>query len=300
MGESTSVAEAQAAWEAAAPEARKTITALFEQTKAQLAYAKDQQARWAKEMRALAAYKDDVSKPENNTYVSVAQLHEAYGAMQKMKEIELAALQHDLQVVSSQSAGAGNIAVPTASPAWVEQKRRMHLAMSRYLVRYNMAGIDAVLRAAGKPPAINPVDEAQRAERAQVTERLQAAAASSDALGPFLQHLGGELAALRDLNKRAMGVFAEWDRMDAAGREAVIMNPEWDRFEGGIELLQRLYERCAPFPTLQRLFVPWKQEKLPFSTAPVVVPSGGSEPPAKRGTDRFDLKAGKASTFRLP
>lgn len=302
MGEGTSnssaIAQAQAEWNAAAPELQKQFQALLAQAQAQLSYAKDQQARWAKEMRALQAFKDDPSQPENNTYVSVALLHEAYVAMQQMGEIEVAAHTHNLAIVSPGGTITNSPQVPSTSGGYLEQRRRMVLAISRYLVRYNIQGIDTVLRATSKGRSITPVSDEQMHERLEAARALTASAERSESLKGILDKLSDELQTVRQFNKRMMAAFEGWDRLDAGGRKAIVDDPAWERMDELVMLMQQLYERTATFPALQALFVPWKQEKLPFAATR---PPQAITAPAAKGPDKLEVGSatGKPATIRL-
>ncbi len=300
MAEQQEISEAMKELEGAVGDARRHFGDLIKNAQVQLTYAREQQARWKREMKPLEAFKDDVSRPENNTYVSMDLLHQTYVAMQAMLELEIAGYEHNLEVVGPNgSLGHGNLQVPTRTLAYLEQKRRMDLAHARYLVRFNLPGIDAVLRATGLGQCITPASDAQRAERAEVVGKLTSAAEASQGLGRFLERLSADLLAVRQLNKWGMQVFDAWDATGADARKALIEHPDWSRLEGQIPLLQELHERTATYLPLQAVFVPWKREPLPFAAQKHVA---AQPAPARKGTDRLDLQSGstgRQSTIRL-
>ena len=298
MAEQQQIAQAMKELEGAVGDARRHFGDLLKNAKVQLSYAKDQQARWKREMKPLEAFKDDVSRPENNTYVSMDLLHQTYVAMQAMLEIEIAAYAHNLEVVGPNGAlGHGTFLVPTRTLAYLEQQRRMTLAHARYLVRFNLPGIDAVLRATGLGQCIFPVSEAQQAEREAVVAKLAEAATASQALGSYLETLGADLLEVRQINKWGMQWFEGWPGATAEARRTMIEHPDWARLEGLLPLLQELHERTSTFAPLQALMVPWKREPLPFA-----VPKHAASARAGKGTDRLAVQPGSArqSSFRLP
>ena len=291
-------AKAQSMLVEAVGEAQKHFGSLLKAAKAEQQFAIEQQARWAKELKRLAAAKDNPADPHSNTYASIAFMHEAYAASQRMAELEIAAYEHNLEVVGPQGAlGHGTFQVPQESLAYLEQKRRHRVATGRYLVRYNLPGIDAVLRWAQRGQLIKPVSEAQKAEREAVVKKLKAAA---DASKPLEQHLGKlaeDLARVRDLNLYGRDQFEAWDKLGPEQRQALVKEPRWERYEELLPLLRELPERNATYPAIAELFTPWKAEKVSFT---VPTPPRRPAEDAPQGGDQLAVKKGAKSSLSLP
>lgn len=280
--------------------AKQRFNTLLKSSRDQLAYAKEQYARWDAERKTLAAFKDDLSKPENNTYVSVDLLCMSYEALRKMMELEIEAWEANL--ATTNRGDTTGYKVPQESVSYLEQQCRFDLAISRYLVRYNITGIDTVLRATQNGQAVTPQSDAQKAERQAAADALAKAASLSKVVQPMLDQFGQDLAAVRALNKWGMGAFGEWDKMDANARKTLLEHVGWQRMQALRPFLQQLHERSANAPPLQKVFVAWKQEKLPFRIIGPVVEAPAAAP-KKAGTDVLDVggakSAGKGSSLKL-
>lgn len=249
---------------AAAERARRRFTELLAAGREQHAYAVAQQARWTPERAKLAQV--PASHPDANTRASIDLLLETYQAMAAMQAQVIAAFERNLQVLASGAVPQpGQLLVPSRLPGFFEQKRRMHLAHARYLMRFNAPGVDAALRASGRDGTINPVDPAQAAERRADINELQAAAGASQALGAWLEKLGADLADVRRINRFGIDGFAGWERMDAAERKTFVTHGDWARLEAHLPLLRELQERSQAFEPLRKRFVAWQPQKPKFA-----------------------------------
>lgn len=289
------VAEARERLDGSINDAKKQFTVLLSAAQDQLAYAKQQIARWAAERDRLLPFKSDVSKPENNIYVSVDLLHQFYTAWQKALDIEIAAYQHNLKSLATDAVGSANsLKVPNENLEHAEALCRMKLSMTRYLVRYNIEGIDAVLRATNQGNTINPVNEADRKKRVARGDEIKAAMAGGKLVQTQVEQLGNELKTVRELNKWGMDSFKRFATLDAAGKAAVLRDPKWTRLGDKIRVLQELHDRTANVPAMGQYFVVWKQEKLPFTPLIKIEPAA-APPVAKKGADATTVKPATGS-----
>lgn len=283
-------AEARAALNQAAERARRRFTQLRAAAQAQRAYALAQQARWRPERAKLAQVAAD--HPDANTRASIDLLLETYAAMAALQAIVIAAFDQNLQVLAAGAVpAAGQLLIPSRLPGFFEQKRRMHLAHARYLMRFNAPGVDAALRASGHEGTIAPVDAAQAAARKAEIAAVASAAAGSQALATWLAKLGADLADVRRINRFGIDGFAGWERMDPAARKAFVTHPDWARLEAHLPLLRELQERSAAFEALRSRFVPWKPQRPAFA-------DGDAPEPAARPELQLG-GGGQASKLRL-
>jgi len=166
-------------------------------------------------------------------------------------------------------------------------------------VRCNIEGIDAVLRATNLGFSVTPVNDAHKAEREAIINGIKAAAETSKVVKTLLDQFGKDLADVRALNKWGIAAFAEWDKLDATGRKSLVEHGNWKRLQAHRPFLQELFEGSAGAPPIQKVMVPWKHERLPYT----VIQGGGKAAPAapaKKGTDELGIGGkGKASTLRL-
>lgn len=301
------VAKAMAKLEAVAGEARQRWTLLIKSCKEQMAYAKKMQDKWLIEREALKAYKDDNSKPQNNTYVTLDMLYQYYGNWHRMVEIELVAYQHNLSL-----AAPGNLsdalpfAMPLISFEYLEAKARKTLALSRYYMRYQIEGVDALLRATDYGFTITPVDEADQAKREGRGLEIKTAAAVSKPLQAFLEQVGPELREVKDLNRWGIDTFKRYDGLEQSAKNAVVHDPSWAKLESKFPLLQELHERTGPYPAVNQYTAKWTRETLPFALpefeSMAGVGEGGGAP--KVGSDLISgikpTTGSRASSLKLP
>ncbi len=287
-------AEARAALKSAAERAKRRFQALQVSAREQHVYARAQQAHRKPERAKL----DQVAPthPDANTRASIDLLLDTYAAMEAMQALVIAAFDQNIKVLDSGVVPKpGMLVVPSRLPGFFEQKRRMHLAHARYLMRFNAVGVDAALRAAGHDGIINPVDGKHAAERKADVDDLAAAAAKSQALATWLEKLGADLAAVKRICVFGVTGFAGWAQLDAAQRKAFVTHPDWALLEGHLDLLRELQARSHAFEPLRKRFVAWKPQRPKF------LDGDDPEAPAPRAvaTD-LQLSGGdRASKLRL-
>lgn len=278
------VAKAMAELERVRALAKGHFAKLIAAAKERQAFATVQKERWTKRRAELAAFKNATKKPEHNTYVSVDMLTTLYAQWQRRCEIEIVTNQANLKLLDFEGVPSALVYTnPLLLPEYLEAQCREHLANGRYLVRFHIQGIDAVLRATNQGQTINPIDAADREKREGRANTLRAGAQANLASSQFLAQLGADLATVRTLLKWGATAFKTFDKADAAAKSKVLQDPRWSQLADLIPLLQQLHPKTAPFPLIQQYMAKWELDKQPFSVLDVG-PGPFATPPAPSTT----------------
>lgn len=224
------------------------------QARERLSHVTSRQRLWERRAGELAPLADD---PRGAFHAQNARiLGRLYGALRRQLEIEAAAHQANLAVAGSDGMPDPQaLRAPDDDPNHAQARRQADYFLGIFLWRADGEGVDAALRATGRPGAIAPLDADEATLLATRAEALRAAAEADPALG---EHLAGLAAALAETAQLLDWAGSALKRREATGEA------EWGRLAAKLAVLRTLHAGARPWPVLAALFQEPDSAALPF------------------------------------
>ncbi|MFN3429788.1 MAG: hypothetical protein ACK46X_07530 [Candidatus Sericytochromatia bacterium] len=231
--------------------------------------------------KKLAAFRQHLAGSHHFNNMSL--LARVYEAVKEMMTIELAAHQHNLEVLESESPLEEKPAfrVPVEDAEYLEARCKLDLALVLFHWIQNAEGIDVIMRATVNEMAIDCRDLEEEDMRHQRAYEMQSTLMRDREWAKTLGQIGLELQETRALIEWAQSNLKSIASLPAQARKHAVSDADWAKLNAKVLFLGDIFQRMQAFPALAKHFPKPEPTPLPYEQ---VAWTDSNTGPIQRGT----------------